>query len=346
MRKLILSAFILLNIVQVVHAHRDDTDNDTPDTDVQEPNENLPILVIGASFGNGNTPFDSDLSGPLLGTAVSGGNYLSLGDALVRAPSHNGYVINEAQAGATSFSRPSCRIALFGGACSTAEFESYETQLMRAAYRVRSLATGEYNAEYVIITTPNDCLHSDAFGLPEVDADACDLEDMYDLADRLIEVGNLALSMGLMPVFADYPPVDSVDLDYFSSSSLLSWTISESDYSLLNETVMGTLRAELPEAMFINYWETFEHIGDGIHPTPETATLAANTILQGIDYAANVSDTDESCDDNDSHHGHDKHGKNGKHGKGSKHGKRHSDHEHENDDEDDDEDEFGPLSYK
>ena len=78
---------------------------------------------------------------------------------------------------------------MYAGACSTAEFNSYETQLTRAASRVRSLSTGAYNAEYVIITAPNDCLHSDAFGRPESETIPCDMEDMYDLADRLMQVG-------------------------------------------------------------------------------------------------------------------------------------------------------------
>lgn len=374
MRKLLLSAFILLNVMQVAHAHRGGSDNEeTPDntgTEETVVNNNQPILVIGASFGSGNTPFDSGLSAPLLGLAVAGGNYLSLGDALVRAPSHNGRVINEAQAGSTTFARPSCRDALYAGACSTAEFNSYETQLTRAASRVRSLSTGAYNAEYVIITAPNDCLHSDAFGRPESEAIRCDMEDMYDLADRLMQVGELALSMGLMPVFADYPPVESIDLELFRQSSLLTWTITESDYSLLNETVMGTLRAELPEATFINYFETYEQLGDGIHPTDATSANAANIILQEIGYAVEPvvigDDNDDTCEASDDHghdrhswfgklskfindskhkHGKKKHKKHGKHkGHHSHHGHSHDDCEddHQNDDDCDDEI-FQPL---
>ena len=82
MRKLLLSAFILLNVMQVAHAHRGGSDNEeAPDntgTEETVVNNNQPILVIGASFGSGNTPFDSGLSAPLLGLAVAGGNYLSL----------------------------------------------------------------------------------------------------------------------------------------------------------------------------------------------------------------------------------------------------------------------------
>jgi len=295
MKKFILTAFILLNITQVAYAHRE------PQPPTEDVNNNLPILVIGASFGNGSTAFDSGTSSPLLGLAVAGGNYLSLGDALVRDPSHNGFVVNEAQAGSTTFANPSCRLALYGGACSTAKSSSFEEQLVRAASRVRSLATGAYNAEYVIITSPNDCLHSDAFGVPETDAVACDVDDMQDVADRLVDVGRLAISLGLTPVFVDYPPVDSVDLVAFQQNSLLLWTISESDYQLLNDTVMATIAADLPEALIINYWEEYEQLGDGIHPTPATTQNAASIILNAIGYAQDVSNA--SCKSKKDNHG-------------------------------------------
>ena len=67
-----------------------------------------PILVIGASFANGSTPFNDNLEAPLGGIAVGFGSYLSLGDALIRNSTVSGFVINEAQAGATTFDRESC----------------------------------------------------------------------------------------------------------------------------------------------------------------------------------------------------------------------------------------------
>ncbi|MEK9713643.1 MAG: hypothetical protein VW258_13850, partial [Thalassolituus sp.] len=141
-----------------------------PDTPTTPSSDRLPILVVGASYGNGNVPFQTGLESPLLGLAVNGGNYLSLGDALIRSSLHNGYVINEAQASATTFNRESCRTALYGAACSGAEFDGYDVQIQRAASRTYSLSTGEFNADYVVITAPNDCLHSDAFGIPEAEA--------------------------------------------------------------------------------------------------------------------------------------------------------------------------------
>ena len=253
-----------------------------PDTPTTPSSDRLPILVVGASYGNGNVPFQTGLESPLLGLAVNGGNYLSLGDALIRSSLHNGYVINEAQASSTTFTRESCRTALYGGACSGAEFDGYDVQIQRAASRTYSLSTGEFNADYVVITAPNDCLHSDAFGIPEAETVACDIEDMYDVAGRMIEAGMMAYALGMTPIYAPYPPVEALDLDLFQTSSLLQWVISPEDYQLLNDTVMGEIANELPEALVVDYWANFTHLGDGIHPDVQTSERAARTLMQAI----------------------------------------------------------------
>lgn len=59
----------------------------------------LPLLVIGASWAEGKTPFNNGIA-PLGGTSVGFGSYLSLGQALTRENKLPGYVINEAEAGA------------------------------------------------------------------------------------------------------------------------------------------------------------------------------------------------------------------------------------------------------
>ncbi len=66
------------------------------------------ILVIGASFENAVTPFNDKLEAPLGGISVNAGSYLSLGNALARTPLLDGFIINEAQAGATTFDRLNC----------------------------------------------------------------------------------------------------------------------------------------------------------------------------------------------------------------------------------------------
>lgn len=283
MRKLLLTASLILCASNMAYAdHRGYSHGNKHHAD--ETPETLPLLIVGASMANGHSPFDGDLTSPLLGLSVNAGQYISLGDALVRNTSHSGYVVNEAQAAATTYARESCRLALYGGACSGAGFDSYQTQILRASSRVYSLGTGEYNAEYVIVTTPNDCLHSDAFGLPESDANMCDEEDMQDVADRMVEIGQLVQGLGMTPIYSPYPPVDSIDLELFRQSSLLLWTISPTDYQMLNDIVMTTLATDLPDALVIDYWADFTHLGDGIHPDLDTVENAADIILQTIGY--------------------------------------------------------------
>ena len=142
MRKLLLTAGLLLSSTQIAlagpHYHGSHGGSPLPD----ESPETLPVLIVGASFANGKAPFDGDLSSPLLGLSVGTGQYISLGDALIRNRTHSGYVVNEAQASATTFARESCRTALYAGGCSTAETDSYQTQVLRASSRVYSLASG------------------------------------------------------------------------------------------------------------------------------------------------------------------------------------------------------------
>ena len=292
MRALILFAVVLSTLFTQAHAHRGGSDRDDAPRHGHETSQpdfvTTPLLVIGASYANGHTPFDGAAGAPLLGLAVAQGQYLSLGDALVRDPGFSGHVVNEAQASATTDSRPSCRTALYNGACSLGELDGYDTQLMKALARVYSLSTGAYNAEYVIITTPNDCLHSDAFGIPEADTQMCDDEDMYDVADNLIQVGQMALDLGLTPIYAPYPAVENLDLELSRQSSLLSWVITEADYQRLNDIVMDALAVHLPEALVIDYWSEFTHLGDGLHPDRATVENAARMILETINYRVEV----------------------------------------------------------
>ena len=65
-----------------------------------------PLILIGASYANGNTPLQQDLQGPLFGISVGAGDYVDLGMALTR---FGAKVRNEGQAGATTFSRSEAR---------------------------------------------------------------------------------------------------------------------------------------------------------------------------------------------------------------------------------------------
>ena len=73
-----------------------------------------PLLVIGASTAQGVTPYNNGIA-PLNGIAVNFGSFLSLGQALTRNHKLPGFVINEAQAGATTFPRLACAAAFWAG---------------------------------------------------------------------------------------------------------------------------------------------------------------------------------------------------------------------------------------
>ena len=53
---------------------------------------------------------------------------------------------------------------------------------------------------------------------------------------------------------------------------------------MLNNIVMTTLASDLPDALIIDYWAEYAHIGDGIHPDLATVENAADMILEGIGY--------------------------------------------------------------
>lgn len=240
----------------------------------------LPLLVIGASYAEGKTPFDNGVA-PLGGVSVGFGSYSSLGQALTRDTLLPGFVINEAQAGATTFARPAC--ASGAATCGPAGWDSYQTQLQKALSRVAlPPAFTQYNAKYVVITTPNDCLHADAFGIPQSQSQPCSYEQMNQMVDRLIAVGNLALSRGLTPVYDMYPAYERLDLNLFKTLFGLNWVISQNDYETLRSLKRDRLAAELPQAIVLDIWKDFVHIGDGIHPNTETARKAAHVIANEL----------------------------------------------------------------
>lgn len=263
MKKLIISAFVLLWSVASIA--------------IEKPAEK-PILVIGASFSNANIPINDNLVGPLGGIAVDFGSYLSLGNALVRNPKLPGYVINEAQAGATSFDRRACNPS-----CSDdIGWHGYDKQLTKALARVNNPFIGEINADYVVITIGNDCLHSDAFGIPQSDAVPCSVGEMNTYVDRLIAVGQRAIDLGLTPIFDMYPEFDAFDFGITQAAFGLQWMISESDYNTLREIHSLRIGSELSGAVVINMWKKFVHRGDGLHPTDDSVAKAASKIARKI----------------------------------------------------------------
>jgi hypothetical protein len=240
----------------------------------------LPLLIVGASYAEGKTPFNNGIA-PLGGVSVGLGSYLSLGQALTKSPLLPGYVINEAQAGATTFARSAC--APGASTCGPAGWESYATQLQKALARVGvppNFTT--YNARYVLIITPNDCLHADAFGIPQSTSQPCSSAQLNQVADRLIAVGNQARAAGLTPIFDMMPRYKQLDLNLFRGLYGLAWVISEADYNTLRNLTSTRIRAEVPGSLVLDIWKDFANIGDGLHPTPETTRKAAHVIAKEL----------------------------------------------------------------
>ena len=245
----------------------------------------LPLLVIGASYSEGKPPFDNGIA-PLGGSAVGFGSYVSLAEALTRNEELPGFVINEAQAGAGTFARHVCPPG--AAVCGAAGWDSYQTQFQKALTRV-ALPPGftQYNAKYVVITMSNDCLHSGAMGVPQPQAQPCTYAQMNDAVDRLVALGNFALSKGITPVYDVYPRYENLDLNLFRSLYGQQWVIGAQGYNTLRSLTQSRLKAELPGALVLDIWKDFTHIGDGIHPDYKTAKNAARIIarqLKALDY--------------------------------------------------------------
>lgn len=236
-----------------------------------------PLILIGASYANGNTPLQQDLQGPLFGISVGAGDYVDLGIALSR---FGAKVSNEGQAGATTFSRITCNPV-----CGTATWDSYSTQLQRALRRVTIFdANGPagYNADYVIISLSNDCLHSDSFGMDQALTSPCSLAKQNASVDRLIAVGQEVLNLGMTPVYAKFTSADNLDLPLFAQLSGLTWVMTNEQYDSFGELYAFRISEELPGAILVNAWEHFAHRGDGIHPDDATTMRAAYHFLRAI----------------------------------------------------------------
>ena len=238
-----------------------------------------PLLVIGASYSNGSLPFNDELVAPVFGIAVGFGSYLNLGNALVKDPRLPGYVINEAQGGATTFDRPGCNP---GPGCNAGEWQGYEKQLQKAMARVTIPGTAIRMAKYVVITTANDCLHSDAFGIPQDQTTPCSMDEMNAYMDRLLAVGQQAIDAGLVPIFDLLPAYDKLDFPLTAAIFGLNWIADEAYYNTMRDLQYSRLTTELAGAVVLDIWADFEHMGDGTHPNDKTSRKAAEIIAQYI----------------------------------------------------------------
>jgi hypothetical protein len=240
-----------------------------------------PILVIGASFADGRLPFDDSLQAPFGGPMVGFGSYLGEGDALVRQGS---FVVNEAQAGATTFDRSWC----LDHVCLDVGWEGYSKQLTKALARVaiRNPANPTqvvgYNARYVYFSLANDCLHSGAAGVPQLQSAPCSQAEIDAFVDRVIGVAEDAMDAGLVPVFSRYPDYDDIDLSIQAAVTGLTWYASEAQWNAVATTYESRIEDELPGAILVDAWHNMETLPDGLHPTPKSANKAAKRIREAI----------------------------------------------------------------
>lgn len=242
-----------------------------------DKSQEAPLLVIGASYANASTPFFSDLQAPLGGTSVNLGTYLSLGNALVRDLRLSGHVINEAQAGATSFDRLAC---FPGPDCIGPGWEGLNKQLTKALARV----TGPEGptAKYIVIAKGNDCMHPDAFGIPMVETSECTLEQMNESIDYFIAAGQRALALGITPIYNEKVPYENLDLETFRVALGWDWIVGEASYNEYEDLRLSRIKQELPQAIIVDAWKGFDHLGDGLHPDRKTTVKAAKRIAKAI----------------------------------------------------------------
>jgi hypothetical protein len=235
--------------------------------------------MVGASLTNGNLPLDDTMVGVFGGMAINQGDYLDLGKALIKDPRLSGYVINEAEAGATTLARNDCVAFLYGDACGAAHWRSYDEQFERALRRVSNpFIPGSINADYVFIGFSNDCFHSNAFGIPESQTTPCTADDINAYIDRLIAIGQKAIDLGITPIYDMYIDWNSINL----ASPLFLWTIDQTSYELMASIHRSRIQQELPGAVLLDIWEDYEAGPDLVHPTDKTARKAAKKLAKFI----------------------------------------------------------------
>lgn len=240
-----------------------------------------PILVIGASFADGRLPIGDSLQGPFGGLAVGFGSYLGEGDALVR---QGMFVVNEAQAGATTFDRSMCLDQF----CLDVGWQGYSKQLTKALARVTIRNPADpsqvlgVNASYAYFSLANDCLHSGAAGVPQLQSAPCSQAEIDAFVDRVIDVAEDAMDAGLVPVFSRYPDYGDIDLSVQAAATGLTWYASEIQWNAIATTYESRIEDELPGAILVDAWHNMDTLPDGLHPTPKSANKAAKRIREAI----------------------------------------------------------------
>lgn len=240
------------------------------------------LLVIGASGIDGRLPINDNMDSVLGGVAVNYGSFLGLGPALIRTRELPGFVINEAQAGAGTFDRLGCNP---GPECGPGWWTGFDKQFERALARVtvRDPANPAnvlyYNADYLVIGVANDCLHSDAFGIPQSETQPCTTAELNAVIDRLIAIGDDALELGITPIYNIYGEcADNSDTVEFWG---LQWWIDEAECNQLKDLHRTRIAAELPDALLVDVWQGATGLADG-HADYKSSMRAAKRIAKAI----------------------------------------------------------------
>lgn len=247
---------------------------------VPEPTDS-PILVIGASYAEGKLPLNDALQGPFGGSSVGFGSYMDFGDALSR---QGKFVVNEAQAGATATDRQMCLAAV----CLPVGWLGYANQLSKALARVAIPDPADptqvlaYNAEYVYFGLVNDCMHSGAAGVPQLESEPCDEAEIEDFLDEVLDAAADATAAGLIPIFPEYPDYGDIDLSIQAAATGLTWYANEEQWNLLSQMWHERIAEALPDAIIVNAWANMQTLPDGLHPTPRSAKRAAKRVIKAI----------------------------------------------------------------
>ena len=245
----------------------------------QEIDDNIPLLMIGASYFNGSTRIDDNGNAALNGVAVNFGSYFDLESGLIKNKKLNGLIINEAHVGSTTFDRYSCgkTICLNNG-----KILGYKQQFERAIKRVSIIGIKKLNARYLLIGLPNNCIHSDAFGIAQSYTKKCTIEDIKRTSDSIVEIVENATMLGLVAIVAIPPKFEGLNLELTKEILNLEWVVSKKEYDFYAENYVHLIKNNTTNAIFLDIWSGFVHQGDGIHPDKTSVTNAADKIADFI----------------------------------------------------------------
>jgi len=139
-----------------------------------------------------------------------------------------------------------------------------------------------YNAQYVVLTIANDCLHSGAFMIPQEETQPCTLKELNAYVDRLIAIGQRALELGITPIYDRYPAYSEMNLPLSKQVYGMNWILDEDGYNELRDLHSSRIAAELPDALIVDMWRKFTPLNDGLHPNSKTSMSAARRIVRAI----------------------------------------------------------------